>query len=131
MNASSSPATPSSKRAALLSWVKFIFYVLRMFWITWLTLLAAVVFGLFKGWATSDQWGEGVFYAGAAQVLIAGVAMVSSSREADDSAEVRYVSKGNVNDTFAQLYGFTERLENFGLRAFIGGVLTILATLLF
>lgn len=131
MNAVPSPEIPSQNRAVLPNWARFILFILRMFWLTWLTLLVVVVYGLYQGWTIPDQWGEGIFYAGAAQVLIAGVAMVSSSREADDSAEVRFVPKGNVNETFSKLYGYTERLENFGLRAFIGGVLTILTTLLF
>lgn len=106
--------------------------VLRMFWLTELTLLLMVLYGLHVGWSTTRQWSDGYFYAAAAQFLIAGITVIGGTAQTDtDAAYVRYVANGDISDTRKQLFMDFLRKMNFGVRAVIGGFITLLIAGLF
>jgi hypothetical protein len=126
MNADSSPGNPSEKRAILSGCPALIFHLLRMFWFTALALLIVVGYGLRAGWSTPKQWSDGFFFSAVAQLLIAVVTLMAPPGEALDASSVRYVTNGNIAETRSELILDTLRRKKFGIRAFIGFLLTIL-----
>ncbi len=128
MNADYSSGNPSGKRAALPGCAAWFFHQLRVFWITELALLIVVLYGLRAGWSWTAprQWSDGFFLAGAIQVVIAAVTILAPTGEALDASTVRYVSKGDVSDTRHELFLDTLRRKKFGLRVFLGALLTML-----
>lgn len=128
MNANSPHSDPSAMRAGRPRFARVLVRLLGMFWINLLSLLGAVIYGLIAGWSTLDQWGEGLFFAAMIQIMFAGLVFVGSQRETEDSAYVRYVADGNVNDTRQQLVSDTLRKETSATRVFLGGMFTLLIT---
>jgi len=126
MNARSSPGNSSGKRAILPGFAVQIFRLLRMFWLTELALLLVVLYGLYAGWSAPRQWSDGLFFAAAVQVMIAGIITVGSARDPTDAFSVRHIANANIADTRHELIVNMLRQRSFGLRAFAGGVLTIL-----
>ncbi len=128
MNVNSSAGNPSAKRAFVPGCATWFFHQLRVFWITELALLLVVLYGLRAGWSLSAprQWSDAFFLAGAIQVVIAAVTILAPTGEALDASTVRYVSEGNVSDTRHQLVLDTLRRKKFGLRVFLGALLTML-----
>ena len=130
MNAASSPGNPSEKRAKPASWAKWIFQLLRMFWVTELTLLLVVLYGLYAGWSVPKQWSDAFFYAAVAQILIAATTIEGSSEDISAASVVRHLAKGDISETRRQIDQIAVRRETFSLRVFIGSLLTILIALL-
>lgn len=128
MNVNIPPSDPTPKRVGLPGFAGMLFRLLLRYWVTVLSLLGVTIYGLVAGWSTLDQWGEGLFYSAVAQIMFAGLVFVGSQRETQDSAYVRYVADGSVNDTLQQLVTDTLRKETTGLRVFLGGLLTLLIT---
>ena len=126
MNADSSPGNSVEKRAIPPGCAALVLKVFRMFWFTAVILLLVVLYGLYAGWSAPRQWSDGFFLAAAAQVMFAGISMLGSSRDPSYAAEVRYVADGNITETHKQLVIDLLRRETFAVRAFAGGVLTIL-----
>ena len=130
MNAVPPSKNSSAKPARRTSCARLVFQLLRMFWLTELALLLVVLYGLRAGWSAPQQWSDGFFIAAALQVVIAGITMVGSSRETEDASWVRYVVNSNITETRQQLVLSMMRKETFGLRAFLGGLLTVLIAVL-
>jgi hypothetical protein len=126
MNADSSPGNQSEKRAILPGCTAMILQLLRMFWLTVLALLMVVLYGLRAGWSVPQQWSDGFFIAAFAQWIIAAIMMLGTPGEALDAASLRYVANSDITETRLQLFLDTLRKRKFGIRAGIGGLLTIL-----
>jgi hypothetical protein len=126
MNSDSSPSNPSGKQAILPGCAVWIFHLLRMFWLTELALLLVVLYGLYAGWSTPRQWSDGLFIDALIQIMVAGVTMYGTRGEALESSLVRYVDRGSISETRSLLVLDTLRRMKFGLRAFLGGMLTML-----
>lgn len=126
MNAVSSPGNPSGKRVTYSGCAAWLPRLLRMFWVTELALLAVVVYGLRAGWSTPRQWSDGLFFDAVAQMMVAGVILLMPLGDAYDASWLRYVDHGDVEETRYQLFLDTMRRKQFGLRAFLGGMLTML-----
>ena len=123
MNADSSSGNPSGKRASPPGWAASIFQLLRLFWLTVLAWLIVVLYGLNAGWSTHPQWSNGFFIAAFAQVIIA-ASMVIQPGEDFSSFTVRYVANGDIDQTRRQMVLESLRKQKFGVRAFIGALLT-------
>ncbi len=126
MNADSTPGNPSGKRAVLPGLAASIFHLLRMFWLFELAMLLLAVYGMRAGWSAPKQWSDGFFLAGCIQVVVAAVSTMATPRDALDAATLRWVPGSDVSDTRYDLLLRSLRIKNFGLRAFIGSVLTFL-----
>jgi hypothetical protein len=126
MNTDSYPGNPSAKRAILSGCAVWIFHLLRMFWLTELALLLVVLYGLHAGWSTPRQWSDGLFISAFAQIVVASATMYGTRGEALDASYVRYVNHGNITETHNQLVLDALHRMKFGLRAFLGGLLTML-----
>jgi hypothetical protein len=126
MSVDSSPGNSPKKRAFLPALAGWIFYLLRRFWLVELALVVVVIIGLLTGWSTPRQWSDGLFVGAFAQIAVAGVAMVGSLRETADASAVRYVADANMDETRHQLVEKTLHMEKFAVRAFVGGVLSLL-----
>lgn len=126
MNADSTSDNPSGKRQILPGCAVWIFYLLRMFWLTELALLIVVLYGLHASWSTPRQWSDGLFFGAVAQIMVAGITMLGSSGNALDASSMRYVDHGNVTETFRLLSLESLRKKKFGVVAFLGGLLTML-----
>lgn len=122
----------SQKRTIRVGLGRWIFRVLRNFWLTELILLLVAFYGLYVGWSTQRQWSDGYFYAAAAQFLIAGIAVIGGTAQTDtDAAFVRYVANGDMSETRKQLFMDFLHKMNVGVRAVIGGLITMLISGLF
>jgi hypothetical protein len=126
MHANSSPGNPSEKRAILAVCAALIFRLLRLFWFTALSLLMVVLYGLRAGWSAPHQWSDGFCIAALVQVMIAGISLLGTPGEAYYAASARYVPNGNINETFQRLLLDTLHMKKFGMRAFMGALLTFL-----
>jgi hypothetical protein len=126
MNADSSSGNPTKKRASLSGCAVSVFHLLGMFWLTELALLLVGLYGLYAGWTTPRQWSDGLFYAAIAQIVVAGVWMYSMRGDAVDASWMRYVDHGDITETYKLLGIDTLRRMKFGVRAFLGGILTLL-----
>jgi hypothetical protein len=128
MDTNSSPdKNLPSRRVSLPTFARRIFRLLRMFWLVELILLLVALYGLYVGWSTPRQWSDGYFFAAAAQFLIAGISVVGGPAQTDtDAAYVRYVVDGDISETRNQLFMDFLHKMNFGVRALIGGLLTLL-----
>lgn len=121
-SSSNSPHQPAIKPVP----IGLTFQVLRMFWLTELTLILVVIYGLYSGWSTPRQWSDGLFLAAAAQLIIGGISFLGSSRDYSYAFLARYVTKGDVTEAQKQLGVEMLRQQSFGKRAFLGGLLTLL-----
>ncbi len=119
-------ANPSEKRAILPGCAALIFHLVRMFWLTALALLMVVLYGLRAGWSAPQQWSDGFFTAAMAQVVIAAAMLLAPAGEALDASSVRYVANADVTENRYQLILDSLRRQKFGMRAFIGALLTVL-----
>lgn len=102
------------------------FQILRMFWLTEVSLILIVFYALYSGWSTPRQWSDGLFLAAAAQLLIGGISFLGSSRDYSHAFLARYVEKGDVTENQKHLVTQMLRQQSFGKRAFLGGLLTLL-----
>lgn len=126
MNVDPYPDPSTQKRAGLPGWAAWMLDLLRKFWLTGLAWLAVALYGLRAGWTTPMQWSDGLFFDAVAQIAVAAIMMLVPTGEALDASSLRYVDHGNVEDTRLQLVRDTLRRKQFGLRALLGGVLTML-----
>jgi hypothetical protein len=126
MNNNSSHGNRSEKRAILPLCAALIFRMLLMFWFTALSLLIVVLYGLRAGWSAPRQWSDGFCIAALIQVMIALISLMGTPGEAYYAASVRYVPNGSINETFQHLLLDILHMKKFGVRAFVGGLLTFL-----
>lgn len=126
MNATPSSGIPTDKRAKLAGFASWFFQLLRSFWVTWLVLLFVVLYGLYAGWTERKQWSDAFFYAAIAQIFVAAIAVMGSSGEYDAASEVRYIAKSDVSETRDEINQHSMRRLGFSLRAFFGGLFTML-----
>jgi len=130
MRATPAPGNSSVKRPKLVSFGILVFRLLRMFIVTELILLMVILYGLYAGWSEPKQWSDAFFYAFVAQMVIAKVLIEGTRGESYDAAQVRYIVKGDINETLNQLVGIASHKVTFSLRVFIGGLLTLLIAIL-
>lgn len=127
MNVDSSADNVSQKPAILLRLARLILRLLRMFWLFVLVVLLVFLYGLRSGWTVPRQWSDAYFFAAMAQLVMGGIGVYGgTSQTVFDASTVRYVSGADVSKTTAQLYLDYIQKMNFGVRAFIGGLLTLL-----
>ena len=129
MNVDTSLSNPLEKRTILPGCVAIGLHFLGMFWLTELALLMVVLYGLYAGWSAPQQWSDG-FFVVATALVIGGLPMVAPSREALDAYAVRYIANGNTDETRRQLFLESLHNRNFGIRAFLGGMLAMLIAVL-
>ncbi len=99
----------------------------RLFWVTEVALLALVIYGLRAGWTTQRQWSDGLFFAGFFQLVVGGISLMVPPGEAFDAAKARYIDRSSIENTRFELIMETARKRQFGMIAFFGGLLTLIA----
>ncbi len=131
MNADSSPGNSSKMHTSIPGVAVWIFRLLRTFWLTELALLLVALYGLQAGWSIKRQWSDGFFVAALAQIIIAGMTILGSPQELSGASYVRYIANSSISDTFHELLSISLHKQRFGVRAFIGALITLLISGLF
>ena len=120
----------SAKPARRASCAGLAFQILRMFWLTGLTLLLVVLYGLYAGWSVPKQWSDALFYAAVGQMIFAAAVLAGAAGDTSAAADVRYIANASISDTQNQLNQLLSNKKAFALRIFIGSLLTLILAFL-
>ena len=116
-----SPDNITEKREKQAGCSALFFRLLRQFWLTELAVVAVTAFGLYRGWSDPKQWSNAFFYAGVTVWAVATLTIEGSLRDAEMAPSVRFIVKGDIAETRAQLYDIAMHKDLFAVWAFIGG----------
>ncbi len=123
---SADPSNPSEKPSSQPKPLAAVLFGLRLFWVTDLTLILIVAYGLYAGWQKPVQWSNAFFYGAAAQICIAAISLAGMSGDLQAASTLRYLARGDVAETRQQLAQLSMSKEGFALRAFAGGLMFLL-----